>query len=269
MKKIILPLLAIAAPAISFANVELISGFNFGQFIGAGEASTDGLNGTATGSINSNYAGSSVPGVEDSGIYKVNNAIESSYSAGSATIYWNGTNGSDAWDFSSGLSVYEHGSAQAVNHELVTGDIMIYGDDNNAGLGFNSGLGNDTFALVIDTTGFADYDPSGFGQPNDFNFTFSAFANSGGTATIEWFFNGNSLGEFTANAGDHQAFNLDLPVDFYGNSGTTLIGVVTGDLVVDNVQINGVSAIPEPASFAALAGALGLGFAAFRRRRAA
>lgn len=238
--------LLFVAPLIQAAEVELISGFNFGQFIAAGEASTDGLNGTPVGFIRSNYAGDTVPGVEDSGYYKVNNAIETSYSAGVATLYWNGTRGSDAWTISSGVSVYEHGALQAINHNLVTGDIMIYGDDTNFGLRFASGANNE-FALVVNTEGWSDFAPSAFDQPNDYNFTFSAFAHSGASATVEWFLDGVSIGSFTASPGDHQAFNLDLPSSFYGDPAATLVGRVTGDLVLDNIQINGVAA--EPPTF--------------------
>ena len=268
MKKVLIALLVAAAPVAASAQVELISGFNFGQFIFAEEATTDGANGVVVQSIHSNYAGTTVPGVEDSGYYKLQNGIETPFSAGVATIYWNGTNGSDSWTYSTGVSVYEHGSLDAANGALVSGDTMYYGDDTNFGLNFNSANGNDSFALVIDTSGFADFSPTG--TDNDFNFTLAAFAKTGATASVQWFFDGISIGTMTAASGAHQAFNLDLPTSFYGNANTTLVGVVTGDLVIDNVQLNGVaSAIPEPSAFAAVAGALGLGFAASRRRRIA
>lgn len=235
--------LFLALPLANAAQVELISGLNFGQIVSSGEASTDGVNFSATGSIRSNYAGNTVPGVGDSGYYRANNAIETSYASGVATLYWDGSNGSDAWTFASGVSAYEHGSFQAVNHNLVTGDTMVYGDDTNFALRFTAGANNE-FALVVDTVGWSDFDPAAFSQPNDFNFTFSAFAFSGGTASIEWFLDGVSIGSFTANAGAHQAFNLNLPSSFYGRASAVLVARVTGDLVIDNIQINGVAAVP-------------------------
>lgn len=269
MRKSLITLLVAAAPLAASAQVELISGFNFGQFVAAGEPSTNGVTFEYVGFINSNFAGNTAPGPQDSGIYRGNQGLSTSFSAGSGTIYWNGTNGSSNWTFATGVAAYEHGSFQAVNHNLVNGSTLISGDDNNAGLNLNSGSGNSTVALVVNTTGFSDFNPSSYAQPNDFNFTFSAFANSGGTASVEWFFGVTSLGSFTANAGAHQAFSLDLPVGFYGNSNSTLTAVISGDIVIDNVQINGVSAIPEPASFGAIAGVMCLGLAASRRRRVA
>jgi hypothetical protein len=154
---------------------------------------------------------------------------------------------------------------------MVNGLQMFGGDDNNAALRLNSTVsGHTDIALTINTVGFADYDASAFAQPNDFNFTFSAYAASGASASIEWLLNGSSLGVFTANPGEFQAFSVDLPAAFYGDADATLVARVTGDIVLDNIQANGVvSAVPEPASFAALAGVLGLGFAASRRRRVA
>ena len=235
--------LLLALPLTQAAEVELVSGFNFGQFIFVGEPTTDALNGTVAKSIKSNFAGDTAPGPEDSGYYKLQNNIEESFSAGVATLYWNGTHDSDSWTHDTGVSVYEHGSLQAVNHTLVNDRNMFIGDDTNFALRFTSGTKNE-FSLVVNTDGWSDFDPAAFDQPNDYNFTFSAFAHSGSSAVIEWFLDGVSIGSFTARSGDHQPFNLDLPSSFYGNNSATLVARVTGDLVIDNIQINGVAAQP-------------------------
>ncbi len=267
MKKSILALLVAAAPVAGFSQVQLIAGFNFGQFIGGGYPSTNGEDGGAVGFIGSNYTNSSSPGTADSGAFHVANGIAAAYSAGTGVIYWNGAHGSDAWDFSGGsdIAVVERGGLVAINHEMVNGLQMFLGDDNNAGLNLISGANNE-IALVVNTVGFADFSPASYSQNNDFNFTFSAYAVGGG-ASIEWLYNGSSLGVSSVATGEFQAFNVDLPAEFYGNAEATLIARVNGNLVLDNIQSNGVSAVPEPSAFAAVAGLFGLGCAALRRRR--
>jgi hypothetical protein len=269
MKSRLLLLAALAAlPVAAFAQVELIAGYNFGQYIGFGLPSTDGLNGTAVGFIRSNYTQNSAPGPTNSGIYNVANGIEQPYFAGSSTLYYNGLNSSDAWDFvnASDVFVLERNQLVAINHNLVNGLQIFAGDDNNAGLRFTSGVNTD-FSIVTDTRNWMDFNPASFEQPNDFNLTFSAYAFSGSSATLEWIFDGVVIGSATINPGEFQAFNIDLPETYYGDEFSTLVGRVTGQLVLDHVQING-TAIPEPSTFAALAGVSGLALAATRRRRA-
>jgi hypothetical protein len=267
MKTRIALLLALSAAAAS-AQVQLIAGFNFGQFIGAGQASTDGVNGNPVGFITSNFTNNKSPGTFDSGVSHAAFGIETPYSDGPATLYYDGTNGSDAWDFENlnGLIVVERGSLVAINHNMVNGLQIFPGDDNNAALRFTAGAANE-FTIVNDTRGWMDFDPVSFNQPNDFNFTFSAYAASGASATLEWIFEGVVIGTANIAPGEFQAFNVDLPETYYGEEFATLVGRVTGDLVIDHVQING-TAIPEPSTFAALAGVAGLALAATRRRRA-
>ncbi|MCF7688773.1 MAG: PEP-CTERM sorting domain-containing protein [Cephaloticoccus sp.] len=62
-------------------------------------------------------------------------------------------------------------------------------------------------------------------------------------------------------------YAVDLPGGFYGLSSALLVGEFSGAATFDNVQFNGVSAVPEPSTYAAILGAMALGFVAIRRRR--
>ncbi|HUG09963.1 MAG TPA: PEP-CTERM sorting domain-containing protein [Opitutaceae bacterium] len=272
MKKLLMASLVAIAPVIASAQVQLISGFNFGQFIGGGVPSTDGTTGDPIGFIQSNFGPNSAPGPEDSGVFKANNGIATPYSAGSSTLYYDGTQSSSAFSYTLGtdVSVHERGALVAINEQTVNPLIQMYpGDDNNAGLHLTSSVGINQFSIVTNTTGWADFDPLAFSQPNDFNFTFAAYALTG-SGSVQFSFNGLDVGGlFSVAGGEYQAFNLDLGESFYGQTNATLVATISGDLVFDNIQINGVAAIPEPSTYAAVLGLLTLGFALLRRRKAA
>jgi hypothetical protein len=179
MKKILLASLVAFTPVIASAQVQQLSGFNFGQFIFAGAPSVDTEAGVSTGFIQSNFGLGTTPGPLDSGVYKINNFAGSPttpYSAGLSTLYFDGTNGSSAFDFANGtnVSVFEVGAGVAVNNQTVnpTISMLLAGDDNNATLNFVSSGATNKFSIVTNTTGFADFNPASFSQPNDFNFTF-------------------------------------------------------------------------------------------------
>ena len=231
------------------AQVELIAGWNFGQFVGAGTPSVDGTTGAPVGFIQSNYTNSITPTEDDSGVSHAGNQLAEPFVAGSGILYFDGTNGSDAWDFSGGtdILVVEKGAQPnlvAVNHNLVNGSQFFTGDTNNAHLRFTSGV-NSEFSITLDTTGFSDFSPEDFSQPNDFNLSFAAYNESGGSASIEWFFGETSLGSVAATqgSGNFQAFNIDLASDFFGKSNATLVARVTGDVVIDHIQVNGLRAV--------------------------
>ena len=270
MKKQLATLLALAAPAAAFADVQLIAGFNFGQIVAEGTPSITGSSFADTGSIPSNYAfGVAYPGAADSGISKTAENSDVIYSAGTGRVYFDGTNGSQSWA-SPAVYAFFRESLVASNDVMVDGNSMYAGDDLNAQLKFVSGAATD-FSVVVSTVGYADFNPTAFSQPNDFNFTYSAYLPTGAAASIEWFYDNQSLGVQTFTPGvdeTDRAFNVDLPASFYGQANATLVGRVSGTIAIDHLQINGV-AIPEPSSFAALSGALALGFVATRRRRAA
>jgi hypothetical protein len=155
---------------------------------------------------------------------------------------------------------------QPEDYSAINGQ-LVYDNDYNAGqaanfqLQFTSGT-SDSFAITLNTSAYADFNPASFSQTNDFNFTFAAF----GSGTVTFVYNNVQVGSSITLTGDETAYSLDLPAGFYGNSSSSLIGVVNGVANLDNIQINGV-AIPETASFAALAGLAGLAFVAGRRRR--
>jgi hypothetical protein len=256
--------IALAALAsTASAQVQLIAGWNFGQFISAGVPSTDGTTGDPVSSIPSNYSGSNRPTDADSGPAHIGAGDASTYSSGTGVLSFT------AWDFAGGtdVSVVELGSFSAVNETLVTGQTMFAGDPNNAHLRFTAGSVTD-FTITVNTSGFDDFDPSGFSQTNDANMTLALYKASGASASIEWLYNGTPFGTTSTTSGSFTAFTLDLPASFYGNTSAVITGRVTGDLVIDHLQINAITAVPEPSSYAALAAVAGLALAVVRRRRA-
>lgn len=77
----------------------------------------------------------------------------------------------------------------------------------------------------------------------------------------------NSVSNFNpisdwASATTSNGFNFGL----FGNSNLTTGNIVTGNVYADNFSV---SAVPEPSTYAAIAGVMALGVAAWRRRRAA
>ena len=122
MKTISKVLCLLALPAAASAQVSLIAGWNFGQFIGNTVPSTNGLTGEAIGSIPSNYAGFTRPGPATSGPEQAGISA-TPFSAGTGVISWDGSNGSDAWQYVDGTAVYVNNDPEtysSINGNLVT-----------------------------------------------------------------------------------------------------------------------------------------------------
>ena len=269
-------LAAVAAVTVSQASaqVNLLAGWNFGQFIGAGAPSTDGLNGVPGTSIPSNYSLAIRPTDDDSGTNQAGKS-DVPFAAGTGLISFDSTSNAAASDWllnaelvAGNVLVGELNAIDAANGTLVNFLSIYNGDVYNSNLRFiANGSSIRDFTISLSTAGYADYNAGDFAQPNDSNLTLSAFRN-GASGSIEWFFNGSSLGVTAPTSGTFAGFSVDLPAKFYGQSSAVLVGRVTGDIVIDNVQINGVTAaIPEPSTYAVLAGLGALALASFRRRR--
>ncbi|MCB1104266.1 MAG: PEP-CTERM sorting domain-containing protein [Opitutaceae bacterium] len=67
-----------------------------------------------------------------------------------------------------------------------------------------------------------------------------------------------------AEAGYDTPFNNGFTLELVGRSAEGAGAVALGQIVYDNMAV---SAVPEPSTYAAIAGALMLGFAAWKRRR--
>jgi hypothetical protein len=264
MKKTLIQALCLfAVPVAASAQVELIAGWNFGQFFSSGYPSTNAVTGDSVGFVPSNFTGTQRPGPGSSGPERFG-SNPNTFSLGTGIISWNGSNGSDTWDFDTGAAAAVNNQPElysAINGQLVYNNDFNAGQIGNFQLQFNAGAA-DAFSITLDTSAYQDFNPAAYSQTNDFNFTFAAF----GTGTVTFFHNNIQVGSTVTLTGEETAYNLDLPGAFYGNASSSLIGVVTGTVNLDNIQINGV-AIPEPSSFAALAGLVGLAFVAGRRRR--
>ena len=261
---------ALTVASSATAQVELIAGWNFGQFVGAGAPSTDPENFNTVSSVTSNFSGTTRPSPEDGGVYRAQNAGSGFFTSGTGVLDFTTWTLHDGTSLTpSGVTVFEVTSIEAANGTNVNGLTIFNGDDNNAQLRFTAG-GVTDFTVSLNTIGFGDYAPADFTQTNDSNLTVAAYKNSGASASIEWFFNGSSLGSVTTSSANAAGFSIDLPVSFYGQSSATLTGRVTGDITIDHLQINGVavSAIPEPSSYAIIAAFFGLATAGLRRRRA-
>jgi hypothetical protein len=268
MKKVIISAFALALPALASAQVQLMSGFNFGQFLGAGAPSVDATTFDTIGSVGANYRLGSIAPASSGGGFVGTNSLPGNYSvAGGGRAYWDGTNGSTAYDFTSGVQIVSVNTGpNAVNGLTVQGYTMAFaGDDIGQGLGTNQANGRISFA-GIDTSGFLDYTP---GSPLHSNLTFAAAAAST-PVTVNWYVNGSgvSFGS-TVISGGLASYTVDLPSGFYGLASAQLVGEFSGSALLDNVQFNGLNAIPEPSTYAAIIGFATLGVVALRRRKAA
>jgi len=146
----------------------------------------------------------------------------------------------------------------------VTANDFAAGQIANFQLRFTSSVSADDFSIRVNTVGYEDFNPANFSQTNDYNFSFAAF----GTGSVTFFVGGNQVDSPITVTSDETAYNLDLPAEFYGSSTSTLIARISGTVNFDNIQINGV-AIPEPTTYAALAGLVGLAVVGARRRKRA
>jgi hypothetical protein len=271
MKKSILALGVAVLPVVASAQVQLIAGWNFGQFLPSPTPILDGASFETVGSIPSNWTSAVQAGPEDTGQFKQDNSLSTIFSAGSGVLSFDGGNSSSAWGANASVNIGT--GLDAVNAATVTGNPMYTGDDAFLSLRLTAVSGVTDIALTLNTVGFGDFDPAAFGQDNDANFTVAAYNASGASATIEWLFDGSVIATSVANAGagNFQAFSVDLPEAFYGDSDALLIARITGDVVIDHIQFNAipVAAIPEPSTYAAIVAVAGLAVAAGRRRRSA
>jgi len=256
--------LGVTALALSFASAqaqEMVAGWDFSQYAGTTVNSVDGA--TFTETLNANYSDRDPNGV----------GLES---AAFGTLHYDGSFGStnvnpdgtsdEIWPQTGNLS-----SNTNVGTKLF--------DPANSGVSQGEGaqqfnnslklLSTDALSIVFtaDTTSIAT-------SFTDWSISFAGLdltAGDASPANIDVSFSTDGV-----NYGAATTFNLT-GVDSAFSTGTFADATQTAffkfdfggtDLGIDNVGITG-TVVPEPSSFAALAGALALGFAAVRRRRIA
>jgi hypothetical protein len=253
MKKILLTAFARALPALASAQVQLMSVYNFGQFLGSGPATLNTTTFANASSVGSNFRLNSQPPSSSSGNNALAGGGPGDYSNGFGRLNFNFAN----------TTVAETGPNSSNSATVQGSNLALQGDE----IGLALTLSSQTFSFVQNTTGYVDFTP-GAGVLK--NLSFAAVSDAG--ATISWsLLGGSTFGSTTIAAGPtfsgSSIYSVDLPAQFYGQSSVTLVGVVTGTFTIDNVQFNG--AIPEPSTYAAMIGALTFGLVALRRRRAA
>ncbi|MDF3058720.1 MAG: hypothetical protein K0R17_2935 [Rariglobus sp.] len=264
MKTKLLLLSALALPVAASAQIHLVSGWDFGQFTFEGLATTHPDADPLASGIPANFSsiGANNPTSTHNGVNPV--------SAGTGTINW-------SMDDATAEIVFAASGTRTINTSMADSSVFdgsfmsnTNSDPNNLGLGFTAFQGH-SFSLTSNMSGYADFNSVDYSGAANFSFA----AASEGAVTIEWFLGSDQIGETTLTAGNLSTFStytLDLPTSFYGSSSTLTAVVATGNatFTIDNVQINGVvSAVPEPSTYAALAGAAGLALAVYRRRRSA
>ncbi|HEY9250135.1 MAG TPA: immunoglobulin domain-containing protein [Rariglobus sp.] len=237
MKRILL-LLALAVPVAATAAVDglqLVAGWDFGQFTAAGFATTLPTQDDYSTFIDANF--SSTNGFNPVTTHDGSTPV----SAGTGTINW-------AYDDAANGLIFSSAGSTTINTTMAvfagTGMSNGNSDPLSLALGFNNFDGG-TFSLTTNLSGYGDYVPADYAGAANFSFA----AASEGAVTIDWYFGATLVGTNVLTAGTLDSFNtytLDLPSLFYGSSGT-LTAQVSGDatFTLDNVQINGVVVVPE------------------------
>lgn len=251
MKKLLIATLVAITPMVASAQVVLVSGYNFGQFLGAGDSAIDAGTGTDSGFIGANWAEGAPPPLSSNGADFANNV---GYTNGTGAVYWDGTAGSDN-NVDQYVITAIANLAPSINADTYNGTNMALIGDNTENIALNVG-GAYSIGFVQNMTGFGDAGGT--------DLTFAAVATSG-PITIDWIVSGSTIA--TTNVTTSWAsYTVDLPGGFYGSI-SELTAAFSGAGSLDNVQFNGMSAVPEPSTYAAILGALALGFVAVRRRK--
>jgi hypothetical protein len=237
-------------PLVASAQINLVAGWDFGQFTFDGSAVTNTDTLAFETFIPSNFSGA-----DGFNPVSSHNPDGSPISSGRGTI---------SWTLAAAEAQQIYGLAEGSSTTNVTmvdfaGTNMsnIFSDSVGNALVFD-GFGGQSFSINVNLTGYEDFVGT--------NFSFAASADS--ATTINWLVGGSNFSTNVA-AGAYAVYTLDLPANVYG-SNAVITGTVAGNakLRLDNAQINGqVSAIPEPSTYAALVGVAALAAVGLRRRR--
>jgi autotransporter-associated beta strand protein len=251
MRKYIVSIILWSLPVLSFAQIQLMSGYNFGQFLGGGPPSLNGETFDFVGSIGSNFRVDVQAPNDSDGGFVGNNSLTGGYTNGYGTLYWDGSNGSSSYDYSGGVELFVADvGVNAVNGATVQGyNIGAQGDSLN--LALTTAVANNRLAFVQNTTGFSDYDPAAHEDGvnvNDGNLTFAAAVNS--PVTVNWYLNGSDTPFATTNlsGSDLTVYAVDLPDGFYDLAAANVVAEFSGTATIDNVQFNGFLGEPPPTS---------------------
>ncbi|MCF7760368.1 MAG: autotransporter domain-containing protein [Cephaloticoccus sp.] len=251
MQKHLVIAILLSLPTLSFGQIQLLSGYNFGQFIGGGPPSLDGTTGDPVTSIGSNFRLDVQAPNDSDGGFVGNNGLTGGYNNGFGTIYWDGTNGSSVYDYSNGVEILATDvGVNAVNGATVQGyNIGAQADSLN--LALTTAVANNRLAFIQNTTGFSDYDPSAFEDGinvNDGNLTFAASVDA--PVTINWYLNGSATPFATTNlsGAPMTVYSVDLPTGFYDLAAANLVAEFSGAATIDNIQFNGLAGDPPPTS---------------------
>ena len=153
------------------------------------------------------------------------------------------------------------------NHSTATGFPTFDPAEFGVDLAFNSAVVGNTFAFVDPNTGFDEFsDPGGAAEAgfeslsagDSFTFSFNASGYESLSLSYAVDADGAGAGAWTTTSVDLTAFD--------GNAAASYVLNTANGARYDNFAITG-TAVPEPSSFAAIAGALAIGFVVVRRRR--
>jgi len=262
MKKIIITAFALALPAIASAQVQLMSGWNFGQFLGAGAPSLNGETFDTAGSIganfttNANFTLNSAPNSSSGENVAFVSSGNYQAPAPAGRMFWDGTNGSTAFalDGTTIVSTDAFGPNAINGSTVVGGSLAFQGDGLNQALTVPTG----SIGILQDTSLFSD-------TLSGVDLTFAASVSS--PVTVSFSVNGVSAGSLNLSGSTMTAYSFNLPASFYGVAASQLVATFSGTTTIDNLQLNGLSAIPEPSTYAALLAAATLGLMVYNRRK--